>query len=164
MSIIIEDEVEISFKFPYKEVIENVIQYSLDYVECPYEAEVNVLLTDNEAICEINNTHRGIDTATDVLSFPFVEYSNPARFEGLEDSGEYFNPESGELMLGDIVISVEKVISQADLYGHSELRELAFLTAHSMLHLFGYDHMKEEERREMETRQNEILNALNITR
>jgi probable rRNA maturation factor len=74
-----------------------------------------------------------------------------------DDVEDYFNPDTGELMLGDIVISVEKVIEQAEKYGHSEERELAFLVAHSMLHLCGYDHMDDEERERMEQRQREIL-------
>ena len=75
-----------------------------------------------------------------------------------------FDPESGEFLLGDIVISMDKVWEQAENYGHSREREYAFLIAHSMLHLFGYDHMEEEERKTMERMQNEILNALNIVR
>ena len=77
---------------------------------------------------------------------------------------EYFNPETGELMLGDIVISKEKVIAQAEEYGHSTQREYAFLIAHSMLHLFGYDHMEEDERAVMEQKQKEILEQLQILR
>ena len=75
----------------------------------------------------------------------------------MEEEAEAFNPESGELMLGDIVISKEKVLAQAEAYGHSPKREFAFLIAHSMLHLFGYDHMEEEERLVMEERQREIM-------
>ena len=82
----------------------------------------------------------------------------------MEDAIEYFNPENGELMLGDIVISKEKVISQAEEYGHSIEREYAFLIAHSMLHLFGFDHMEEEERAVMERKQAEILERLQILR
>ena len=85
--------------------------------------------------------------------------------EEIEQSPQdYFNPDSGELMLGDIVVSVEKVIEQAEKYGHSQERELAFLVAHSMLHLFGYDHMEAEETALMEAKQREILDQLGITR
>ena len=87
-----------------------------------------------------------------------VDYERPADFDGLEDHAEdYFNPETGELMLGDIIVSVDKVEEQAEKYGHSQARELAFLVAHSMLHLFGYDHMEEDERLVMEKKQAEIL-------
>lgn len=140
------------------------MEAALDYEECPYEAEVNLLLTMNEEIREMNARFREIDRATDVLSFPMVDYNEPGNFEFLEEADEYFHPESGELMLGDIVISKEKVLSQAEEYGHSPKREYAFLIAHSMLHLMGYDHMEEEERICMETRQNEILERLGITR
>ncbi|MBE5960370.1 MAG: rRNA maturation RNase YbeY, partial [Lachnospiraceae bacterium] len=102
---------------------------------------------------------------TDVLSFPMVDYEVPSDFDHLEESADdYFNPETGELLFGDIVISVDKVISQAEEYGHSTERELAFLVAHSMLHLCGYDHMEDEERLVMEERQKQILDQLNITR
>lgn len=82
----------------------------------------------------------------------------------MEEEAEAFNPESGELMLGDIVISKEKVLAQAEAYGHSPKREFAFLIAHSMLHLFGYDHMEEEERLVMEERQREIMEKVQILR
>lgn len=142
-----------------------MVEASLDYEKCPYEAEVNVILTDNEAIREINREQRQIDSATDVLSFPMVDYETPSDFDHVEEAVEdYFNPETGELMLGDIVISVEKVEEQAEKYGHSQTRELAFLVAHSMLHLCGYDHMEEEERLEMEERQRAILDTRGYTR
>ena len=94
-----------------------------------------------------------------------VDYETPSDFDHVEEAVEdYFNPETGELMLGDIVISVEKVEEQAEKYGHSQTRELAFLVAHSMLHLCGYDHMEEEERLEMEERQRAILDTRGYTR
>ena len=77
---------------------------------------------------------------------------------------DFFNPESGELILGDIILSVDKIIEQATSYGHSQQRELGFLVAHSMLHLFGYDHMQDEEREVMEEKQRDILNMLNLKR
>lgn len=98
-----------------------------------------------------------------------INYEAPSDFESLEDEFEnntedYFNPDTGELMLGDIVVSVEKVAEQAEKYGHSEVRELAFLVAHSMMHLFGYDHMTEEESKVMEAKQREVLDNIGITR
>ncbi len=165
MTLNIEYETEKKLDLPYEEIIEKVVNGSLDHEECPYEIELNVILTDNEAIQEINREHRNIDRPTDVLSFPMVDYEVPSDFDHLEEAAdEYFNPETGELLLGDIVISVDKVISQAEEYGHSTERELAFLVAHSMLHLCGYDHMEEEERIVMEERQRQILDKLNITR
>lgn len=165
MTVTIEYEAEKKLDLPYEEIIENVVNESLDYEKCPYEAEVNVILTDNEAIQSINQEYRQIDAPTDVLSFPLVDYETPSDFDHVEDAVEdYFNPETGELMLGDIVISVDKVEEQAEKYGHSQARELAFLVAHSMLHLCGYDHMEDGERLVMETRQKEILERRGYTR
>lgn len=157
MTISIEYEAEKKLELPYETIIKDVVEASLDYEKCPYEAEVNVI--------QINRDHRQIDSATDVLSFPMVDYEAPSDFDHVEDAVEdYFNPETGELMLGDIVISVEKVEEQAEKYGHSQTRELAFLVAHSMLHLCGYDHMEEEERLLMEERQRAILETRGYTR
>ena len=146
-------------------VLRSVFEAACDYVSCPYECSVNMLLTDDAAIHSMNKEFRGIDRATDVLSFPMVDYKEPGNFDGLEEhTEEYFEPESGELLLGDIVISVERAKAQAAEYGHSVKREMAFLTAHSMLHLFGYDHMEDAERIEMERMQEEILAKLSIGR
>lgn len=110
MTITIEYEAEKQLDLPYEDIIRDVVNESLDYEKCPYEAEVNVILTDNQAIQEINREHRQIDAPTDVLSFPMVDYEAPSDFDHVEDAVEdYFNPETGELMLGDIVISVDKV-------------------------------------------------------
>ena len=118
----------------------------------------------NDEIHEMNRDFREIDRATDVLSFPMLEYEKPGDFSHFESSQDCFDPETGELLLGDIVISKEKVLAQAEEYGHSAKREYAFLIAHSVLHLSGYDHMEDDERIEMENLQREILNKLNILR
>ncbi len=165
MTVNIEYETEKELRVPYEKIIGDVVPAALDYEQCPYEAEVNVLLTDNDAIREINRDCRQIDAPTDVLSFPMIEFARESDFSHVEEAAEdYFNLESGELMLGDIVISVEKVQAQAEQYGHSEERELAFLVAHSMLHLCGYDHMEDGERERMEQRQREILDSCGYTR
>ena len=165
MTITIDYETELRLELPVEEIIHNVIEESIDYVECPYDFEVNVLLTDNEGIHQINLDMRQIDNPTDVLSFPMCDFETPGDFEALEETPEeYFNPDTGELMMGDIVISVEKVIEQAEAYGHSRERELGFLTAHSMLHLFGFDHMEDDERVDMEARQEEILESIGLHR
>jgi probable rRNA maturation factor len=131
----------------------------------PYEAEVNLTLTDNAGIQEINRQYREIDRPTDVLSFPMLSYGQPGDFSFLEEESEDdFNPDTGEAMLGDIIISVDKVREQAESYGHSQEREFAFLIVHSMLHLFGFDHMTEEDAAQMEERQKLILSDLNILR
>ena len=101
MTINIEYETDKKLDLPYEQIIEDVVNESLDFENCPYEVEVNVILTDNEAIQEINREHRGIDAPTDVLSFPLVDYETPSDFSHLEEAVEdYFNPETGELMLG----------------------------------------------------------------
>lgn len=165
MTIHIEEEVTIPFSFDYKALADKVINGALDYVECPYEAEVNVLFTDNASIQEINRENREIDAPTDVLSFPNAEFLVPGEFDELEETQpEVFHPDSGELMLGDIVISVDKVLSQAEEFGHSIERELGFLLAHSVLHLCGFDHMEEEERAVMEEKQRQIMDTLQIYR
>ena len=164
MTVHIENETEEQFQFDYEELIRSVVGAALEYEACPYDAEVEVVLTDNAGIHEINLQQRNIDRPTDVLSFPMAEYETPADFEGLEAQEDVFDPDSGEYMMGDIMISVDKVKEQADLYGHSEKRELGFLVAHSMLHLMGYDHMEDAERLVMEKRQEEILNSIGLTR
>ena len=165
MSFILEEEVIVPFEFDYASLAEKVVNSCLDYAGFPYEAEVNLTLTDNEGIHTINKEFRQIDRPTDVLSFPMLSYETAGEFAFLDDEDcDDFNPDTGEALLGDIVISVEKVLEQADNFGHSIEREYAFLITHSMLHLFGYDHMTEEEAAVMESKQTEILNELNILR
>lgn len=167
MTVNIEYEVDAAFDFDAKKVITDVINEAVDYVNCPYETTVEVTITDNDSIRKLNKEFRNLDCETDVLSFPALEYENAGSFDFLEDEAAAcadFDLESGELILGDIVLSVDKVRQQALQYNHSEKRELAFLVAHSMLHLFGYDHMNEQESKLMETKQEEILNKLGITR
>lgn len=165
MTILIEEETEVSFGFDYHTLADMVIAAACDAEKCPYEAEVNLTLVDNESIHKINREYRQIDRPTDVLSFPMLTYEAPADFSHVEDCVEdNFNPDTGELLLGDIILSVDKVREQAKAYGHSERREFAFLIVHSMLHLFGYDHETEQEREAMEHRQRDILDHLGITR
>lgn len=165
MTINIEYEATQRLEFDYEALVKRVIEACLDDEGCPYEAEVNVLFTDDVEIRNINKKFREIDAATDVLSFPCVDYELPGDFSKLEENAaDYFNPETGELLLGDIVISVDRALFQAEEYGHSIEREIAFLTAHSMFHLFGYDHMEEAERIRMEDKQNNVLDKLHILR
>lgn len=165
MTVTIDFETERSPKLDYERIINEVIEAAMDYEGCPYEAEVSVLVTDNDGIHEINRENRGIDSPTDVLSFPMNEYPSPADFDAIdEDDPGLFNPDTGELLLGDIVLSQDRIFSQAEAYGHAPERELAFLVAHSMLHLFGYDHMEEDERLEMERRQEAILESKGYVR
>lgn len=164
MSVYIENEYNEIINIDYETIIISVVNEALDFIECPYECEVNVIIVDNEKIREINRQHRKIEAPTDVLSFPLLNYGQAGDFSAFEQCLECFHPDTGELMLGDIIISYDKVLSQAEEYNHSLKRELGFLTAHSMLHLFGFDHIEENERVEMEKMQNIILENLGITR
>lgn len=165
MSLLIEAEVEVKFDFDYEKLAERVVEFALDHEGFPYECEVNLTLTDNAGIHEINREYRQIDNPTDVLSFPMLSYETAGDFSKLEDDyDDNFNPDTGEIMLGDIIISVDKVLEQAENYGHSVEREFAFLILHSMLHLFGYDHMTPEEAALMEEKQKIILNEMQILR
>ncbi len=164
MTIQFECELEVEPAIAYQEIISEVVDVVLDYVECPYEVELDVVITNDEEIKKVNKEFRNINKATDVLSFPMLDFSEPEDFDDLEEFDEYFNLETGELVLGSIMLSMERVWSQAKEYGHSVERELAFLTAHSMLHLCGHDHMEESERLIMEEKQREIMNILGIDR
>ena len=170
MLVIIENEYEGSdfeeiLNFDYQKIAEAVVSRVLSDCSCPYDAEANILLTGLSEIEEINSEMRGIASPTDVLSFPMHEYTDPADFEEIDqDSFDDFDPESGLLLLGDIVLCLPKIKSQAEEYGHSTMREYAFLIAHSVLHLIGYDHMTEEDAEDMFRKQDEVLSELGITR
>jgi len=167
MTFYVENETEHTFDFDIEKTVEKVITAALDYCKCPYEVEVSVLITDNDNIRQINKEYREIDKETDVLSFPNLEYEKEGDFSFLEDEilmASCFHPESGELMLGDIVLSFEKIVSQAEEFGHSQLREFSFLIVHSMLHLFGYDHMETADAANMEMIQKAILDSIGIGR
>lgn len=164
MTFHFEYEAGKKLEFDYESLIKKVILAVLDYEGCPYEAEVNIVLTDNEEIHKINREYRQIDRPTDVLSFPMIEYETPGDFSKTEEDMSVFHPETGELLLGDIMISVDKIIEQATEYGHSLERELGFLVAHSMLHLCGYDHINENEREVMESKQKEIMKQISLYR
>ncbi len=165
MTLNLEKEYDLELGLEYEETAKMVINQVLEEEGCPYEVEVNLLLTSDEEIHRMNREYREVDRPTDVLSFPQVEYEAPADFSWAEEHEvDCFDPDSGELLLGDIVISLDKVKEQAEKYGHGVRREYAFLIAHSMLHLLGYDHMTESEAADMEARQSRVLEHLNITR
>ncbi|MBP3359823.1 MAG: rRNA maturation RNase YbeY [Clostridia bacterium] len=138
------------------ETVERVCAYTLEAEKFGAPAEISVTFVDNDEIKRLNAQHRNIDSVTDVLSFPMLDYDEEAEAE--------IDPDTGEAVLGDIVISLERAAAQAEEYGHSFRREVAFLTAHSMLHLLGYDHMTPAEEKEMFSKQEKILSELGITR
>lgn len=160
----IEFEEQFNTEFDVKDIYKRVVDTVLEYFGCPYDCEINLLFVNNDEIKEINNETRGIDAPTDVLSFPNIEFEKEGNFDSFDESQDCFEPDTGELILGDIVLSVDKIISQANEYGHSILREYAFLICHSMLHLIGFDHIEEDDRKVMEKYQEDIMNILNINR
>lgn len=143
-----------------RDLVRLAVKTSLEYMEFPIKSEISVMFTDNEEIRELNREHRGIDRATDVLSFPLFEYDEDGNI--IEEYLD-FSP-SGEMVLGDIVISLERANEQAEEYGHSFEREIGFLTVHSMLHLFGFDHETQEDEEEMFGYQKEILDKMELYR
>lgn len=146
MTDIRNEQTKVEFTQEMDRVIRQVIDKTKEYEEVDSDLGVSVVITDNETIRDLNRTYRNKDSATDVLSFPLYDE------EGYLDDEE----------LGDIVISLERAYAQAEEYGHGIIREVAFLTAHSMLHLLGYDHENGET--EMYEKQEEILNLLGIVR
>lgn len=165
MTFYVENDTEKEFSFSIEEIFEKVADAVLEMEACPYEVCVNLLLTDNEGIRFYNKEYRNIDKETDVLSFPNLDFEQAGVFSITEEAeADYFDLDSGELLLGDIIISVDRIEEQAAAYGHSKRREFAFLTAHSMFHLCGYDHMTEKEAVVMEQKQEAVLQKLGIVR
>ncbi len=165
MTIFLENESAGEFPFDLQDVARAVAEAVLEDAGCPYETQVSILVTTEGEMRAINRAQRGIDQATDVLSFPVADYPIPAQFGFLEaDHADCFDPDTGELLLGDIAVNADRVRAQAALYGHSLLREYAFLLAHSLLHLIGYDHQSDAQARDMEQKQESLLCALGIFR
>ena len=166
MTFYVENEVDADFGFDIEELAKSVADTVLDMEGCAADIEVGLTITDSEGIHELNKEFRGIDSPTDVLSFPNVSYENAGDFSVLlgDQLVDLLDPDTGKIMFGDIVINKDRVRSQAEDYGHSVKREFAFLVAHSMLHLCGYDHMEEEEAKVMEKKQEDVLGKLGITR
>lgn len=164
MTLQIDYETDREIGIEYEKLAKKVVQKVLDMEGCPYDAQVNLVLTDNEEIQRVNTEFREIPAPTDVLSFPMIPFETPADYAIVEEDESYFDLDTDELLLGDIMISVDKVFAQAEEYGHSVTREFCFLVAHSMLHLLGYDHMTPEEAVVMENKQRTALDELGITR
>ena len=149
------DQKKYNVFYDLKMLIRRTILETLDYEGMENDVEVSLTFVDDEGIRELNNKFRGLDKPTDVLSFPLMDYD-----------GESEEPYFDELAhnLGDIVISLERAMEQANEFGHSFEREVAFLTAHSMLHLLGYDHeLSEDDDADMRRRQNDIMERLGLS-
>ena len=143
-------------------LIEAAVEATIAYFDIKESLEVSVSLVDNDEIAAINEEQRNIKGPTDVLSFPMIEFGDLTMLEALGSA--MVSPETGEIYLGDMVLSMDKVVSQAEDYGHSVEREMTFLVVHSMLHLLGYDHMTPDEEQEMIRLQKEILEAMGMSR
>ena len=148
-----QDKLAVTYKL--KMLVRAAVEATLDYEQYANPVEVSITFTDNDDIHELNKRFRGVDRPTDVLSFPLFDYE-----------GESEEPPVDELMgmLGDVVLSLEQAEKQAQEYGHSFEREVAFLTVHSMLHLLGYDHETgEEDEADMRARQRDIMEKLGLS-
>lgn len=153
------------FNSKYADLIKRAVDTALNFEGFKYNYEISVLITNNAGIKIMNKQFRNIDRETDVLSFPMIEFQNNDFEDKKYDiSNDEINPETGNVMFGDIVISIEKAHEQAEEYGHSFERELAFLTVHSTLHLLGYDHMIAEDEQVMRKKQEQILSEMNLSR
>ena len=156
LKIYFENEQEkLPLTYKLKMLVRGAVEATLDLENYQNTAEVSITFTDNENIHKLNAKYRGVDRPTDVLSFPLFDYEGTSEEPPVD---EMMN------MLGDIVISLERAAEQAEEFGHSFEREVAFLTAHSRLHLLGYDHeLGEEEDREMREKQNAVMDMLGLT-
>ena len=153
MIYFLNDQEKFQITYGQKILVRRAIESTLKYEGYKNNAEISVTFTDNAKIQKINNEFRGIDKATDVLSFPLTDY----------ESADLPFADELDGSLGDIVISLERAKEQADEFGHSFEREIAFLTVHSMLHLLGYDHVNsEEEELYMRKRQSDILKNMGL--
>ena len=153
-------EAEVDVPEGLEALLNHVITAALDAEQVDVSCEVNVLVTDDEAIREINLDMRNVDRPTDVLSFPMFELT-----PGEKPGGEDADPDTGLVPLGDMVLSLERATAQAEEFGHSVEREVSYLAVHSALHLLGYDHMDEGEMKaQMRSREEAILSTLGITR
>lgn len=159
-----QNNLEVTEEFINK--ITEVCNYTLleEQVKCPYQ--ISLLFVDNNEIREINKETRNIDKETDVLSFPMLDYPKGKVFKEVYSNYHFDETylDGDELVLGDMVLSLEKAMEQSIEYNHSYLREVSYLIVHSILHLLGYDHMEEDEKLIMRKREEEILIGLNITR
>lgn len=146
--------------------MKEIIEYSLkeECVNVPYE--ISIIFVDSKEIKEINNDMRGIDNATDVLSFPMLEFEKDKYFKDIYVNYEFMPYElnEGRLVLGDMALSLERAKEQSIEYGHSFIREVMYLVVHSILHLLGYDHMEDDDKKIMRKREEDIMQKFNITR
>jgi len=159
-----QNKLEVTEEFINK--LSEVCDFALKEEEVDKDYQISLLFVDNDEIKEINEETRGINKATDVLSFPMLDYENGKVYKDMYIGYEFDETymDGNELVLGDMVLSLEKALEQSIEYNHSYEREVSYLVVHSILHLLGYDHMEEEEKKIMRKREEEILNKLKIIR
>lgn len=159
-----QKKLEVTEEFINK--LSDVCDFALKEEEVDKDYQISLLFVDNDEIKEINEETRGINKATDVLSFPMLDYENGKVYKDMYIGYEFDETymDGNELVLGDMVLSLEKALEQSIEYNHSYEREVSYLVVHSILHLLGYDHMEEEEKKIMRKREEEILNKLKIIR
>jgi probable rRNA maturation factor len=157
---------KIDYNKKIEELLINVIEYTLREESVLKEFEVSIILVDNEGIRELNNEFRNIDSSTDVLSFPMLDFNYGKVYKEVYKDFDFDDTylDNGMLILGDMALSLEKALDQSREYAHSFNREIAYLTVHSMLHLLGYDHIKESDKLTMRKREEEILAKLDLQR
>lgn len=173
MTVNFENESEYEFDFDYEQVAYDVLTaaFSLFPIKNTIDFEINISLVNDDEIKEINYDNRGIDNSTDVLSFPMFSYDNPGDYNSVNNDLMFIKALKSRatkkisyFTFGDIILSYDHILEQSKNYGHSIKREYAFLIAHSILHLLGFDHIFEEDMKVMEEKQEEIMKIVNITR
>lgn len=159
-----QNKIKIEKQIIYR--VEEIIKYALNKEEVDVPIEVSVIFIDNEKIREINKEQRNFDKVTDVLSFPMLDYPKGQVYKEVYKHHKFTDVDlnEGKLVLGDIVLSLERAVEQSYEYNHSFEREVCYLTIHSVLHLLGYDHMEYDDKIKMRKREEEILEEFNITR
>lgn len=159
-----QEKLEVTEEFIGK--ISKICDFALSEEGMVLPYQISLLFVNDEEIRDINLETRNIDRATDVLSFPMLDYEEGKVYKDIYTNFEFDETfkDGEELVLGDMVLSLERALEQSKEYGHSYEREVCYLVVHSILHLLGYDHMEEEEKMIMRKREEEILNKLNITR
>ncbi len=141
-----------------KDFLIDVVNKTLEYEKIDKPCFVSISIVDAEEIKELNSEHRGVNSVTDVLSFPVVNLLDGS---DCDDVGDYYE---GRLILGDVVICIDRAKEQSEQFGHSIERELGYLTCHSVLHLIGYDHEDEDEREIMRVKEEAVMSAMNLKR
>ncbi|NMA83300.1 MAG: rRNA maturation RNase YbeY [Epulopiscium sp.] len=165
MTIWIENSTTTKISKEIEKMIEHITETTLEEEEYPVSVEVSITFVSDEEIRDLNKEHRGIDQVTDVLSFPMIDFTEGyCSFDEIENLDDYVNPDTEELILGDIIISLDKAQEQSIAYGHSFEREIGFLVTHSLLHLIGYDHLEHKEEKVMEEKQEIILQKVGLPR